>query len=108
MTTLQKVGGVLLGAVALFGALMLVNYIRQRRAESASLSGAAAQEGVEGSQDVVAAEQAAKGAGLPSAPCEVAGVPGTMPAVQEWFPGSYVPFSLTNAGCLDDPRNKRC
>lgn len=110
LTTLQKLGGVLLGAAALFGALMLINFIRQRRAavQEGAVGGAAAQEGAE-VDDVVVAEQAAKSAESPViTPCTVAGVPGTLPAVQEWFPGSYVPFSQVNSGCLDDPRNKRC
>lgn len=108
-TTLQKLGGLLLGAVALLGGLILINWGWQHFTGRKGVFGSSAQE-----VDSVTAEQAAKGAGLP-APAVAAGLPvvgcGCPQNTNErgdLFPGSYVAFAYTNAGCEVDPRNKRC
>lgn len=105
-TTMQKLGGVLLGALALLGALLLVNwgYSRMTNARATTTGGMSAQEG----QETIAA------------PCTTPPMTGAMPLVgcdcpqnvnlarNDLFPGSYVSFAYTNAGCDATPRNQRC
>jgi hypothetical protein len=108
ITLAHKLGGIALGAVALLLVIKLVEIIRKRREAAAAVGGMSA---LENTDDVVAAEQAAKGAGL-SEPCVAGTLYGTPASDRQFgsdlFPGSYVAYAYMNAGCEPNPRNKRC
>jgi len=104
-TILQKIGGVALGALALLGALLLINWGYARMTPATPAGGAQVMDG-EDLQDAPAAAPCTATNVLPLVSC---GCPENVsPGRNDLFPGSYVSFAYANAGCDASPRNKRC
>jgi hypothetical protein len=106
LSTLQKLGGVLAGAAALLGAILLIQWIRDRRAPAPAPSG---QVGVVSGSGIAPPCVAPSLAMAPQMTgCGAECAPSTGHAMNDLFPGSYVAMGF-NMGCeITDPRNKRC
>uniref|UniRef100_A0A6C0BP96 Uncharacterized protein n=1 Tax=viral metagenome TaxID=1070528 RepID=A0A6C0BP96_9ZZZZ len=103
-TTGQKIGGMLLGVVALLGAILLVQWGYGKVAGGPSTVG-----GMNVQDDDVKAPCTAatlpahvSGCGCPSAPSDAKA------SRDDLFPGSYTTFGYNHVACEANPRNQRC
>jgi hypothetical protein len=106
LSTLQKLGGVLAGAAALLGAILLIQWIRDRRAPAPSGQVGLAAADYTGIAPPCVAPSLAMAPQMTGCGAECA--PSTGHGMNDLFPGSYVAMGF-NMGCeITDPRNKRC
>ena len=106
-TILQKLGGILLGVLALLGAILLVQwgYNKVTTRNAALTGGMSAQEGEELKAPCTAAALPAQvsACGCPGDNGQMAGA-----SRDDLFPGSYTTFGYSHVACEANPRNQRC
>lgn len=112
---MSKILGFIVGALALVGALVLLNHLYKYHMNKSSAVSAGQVAAATNAPAVVVAT--ADQVTMP-APCVAAALPvamgcdGTVFAPQtgrdDLFPGSYVNFGLYNTGCYGNVRNRKC